>query len=180
VDQATAARMQNEISEEMDKLFPGEVQRIALLQHSDDPAAEPGEVLVRISMKSSADRRLLGTIGAPHRQAMGKLRDDLAPRFPDATQVTFAYEDGGGRKQRRITMPFDRLAGGSAGAGQFAPVTVRLGPAELETVDALITSGIAANRAEAIRWALARIRERPAFSQLRHHGREIEKLRQQF
>jgi hypothetical protein len=37
------------------------------------------------------------------------------------------------------------------------PVTVRLGPAELETADRLITAGIAASRAEALRWALSRI-----------------------
>jgi Arc/MetJ-type ribon-helix-helix transcriptional regulator len=54
-----------------------------------------------------------------------------------------------------------------------------LGPAELETVDTLITAGIAANRAEAVRWALSRIRERPAYSQLKERSREIEELKQQ-
>jgi len=39
------------------------------------------------------------------------------------------------------------------------PVTVRLGPAELETADRLITAGIAASRAEALRLALSRIPE---------------------
>ena len=39
------------------------------------------------------------------------------------------------------------------------PVTVRLEPAELETADRLITAGIAASRAEALRWALGRIPE---------------------
>ena len=38
----------------------------------------------------------------------------------------------------------------------------RLRPVDLETLDALITAGIVANRAEGLRWALARIRERPA------------------
>ena len=33
-------------------------------------------------------------------------------------------------------------------------------------MDTLITAGIAANRAETLRWVLARIRERPAFDQL--------------
>ena len=42
-----------------------------------------------------------------------------------------------------------------ATATALVPVMARLGPAELETVDTLITAGIAANRAEAIRWALA-------------------------
>ena len=64
---------------------------------------------------------------------------------------------------------------GAAGAGD--------GPAraaDLETVDTLITAGIAANRAEAVRWALARIRERPAYAQLRQRAREIEELKAQF
>ena len=39
------------------------------------------------------------------------------------------------------------------------PVTVRLEAAELETVDRLITTGVAPNRAEALRWALGRVRE---------------------
>jgi hypothetical protein len=38
---------------------------------------------------------------------------------------------------------------------------------DLETLDTLITVGIAGNRADAVRWALARITERPAYEQLR-------------
>jgi len=57
---------------------------------------------------------------------------------------------------------------------------VRLRTEELDTVDTLITAGIAGNRAEAVRWALARIRERPAFEQLREHTREIERLKTDF
>jgi len=53
-------------------------------------------------------------------------------------------------------------------------------PADLETVDVLITAGIAANRADAVRWALARIRERPAYAQLQQRAREIEELKAQF
>jgi hypothetical protein len=56
----------------------------------------------------------------------------------------------------------------------------RLGPVDLETLDALITAGIAGNRADAVRWALARIRERPAYEQLRAKAREIEELKAQF
>ena len=37
-------------------------------------------------------------------------------------------------------------------------------------MDTLITAGIAGNRAEAVRWALARIRERPAYEKLREAG----------
>jgi Arc/MetJ-type ribon-helix-helix transcriptional regulator len=42
----------------------------------------------------------------------------------------------------------------------------RLGPADLATVDALVVAGVAASRAEVIRWALGRIRENAAYAQL--------------
>jgi hypothetical protein len=48
----------------------------------------------------------------------------------------------------------------------LTPVTARLGPADLATLDMLITAGIAAGRAEGARWALARLREQPAYAQL--------------
>jgi Arc/MetJ-type ribon-helix-helix transcriptional regulator len=51
---------------------------------------------------------------------------------------------------------------------------------DLETLDTLIAAGITGSRAEAVRWALARIRERPAFEQLRARTREIEELKSQF
>ena len=55
-----------------------------------------------------------------------------------------------------------------------------LGADDLETLDMLITAGIATSRAEGVRWALARIRERPAYEQLRARTREIEDLKSQF
>lgn len=49
---------------------------------------------------------------------------------------------------------------------EFARVATLLGPADLATVDALIIAGVASNRAEALRLAVACIREDPAFAQL--------------
>jgi Arc/MetJ-type ribon-helix-helix transcriptional regulator len=57
---------------------------------------------------------------------------------------------------------------------------VRLRPAELDIVDTLIAAGIASNRAEAIRWALTRICERPAYEELRERTRDIERLKSEF
>ena len=65
-------------------------------------------------------------------------------------------------------------------ADELTPVMARLGPVDLETLDTLITADFAANRAQAVRWALARIRERPAYAQLHDRAREIEELRSQF
>ena len=56
----------------------------------------------------------------------------------------------------------------------------RLGPAGLETVDTMIMAGVADNRGEAIRRALDRLRELPAYERLREHvlgtGRLIAEL----
>jgi hypothetical protein len=41
-------------------------------------------------------------------------------------------------------------------------------------------AGIAETRADAIRWALARIRERPAYERLRERIQEVDQLRTDF
>jgi hypothetical protein len=70
--------------------------------------------------------------------------------------------------------------GHEAADGEFTHVMVRLKTADLDIVDTLIAAGIANNRAEAIRWALTRIRERPAYQQLRQHTRDIQRLKSEF
>ena len=57
---------------------------------------------------------------------------------------------------------------------------IRLGPADPETLDALITTGTAASRAEAVGWILARIRERPAYARLSERARELDQLKAHF
>jgi hypothetical protein len=64
--------------------------------------------------------------------------------------------------------------------GETTRELTRLGPASLETLDTLIMAGTAATRAQAIRWALDRIRERPAYQRLRELRGEADKLRNEF
>jgi hypothetical protein len=64
--------------------------------------------------------------------------------------------------------------------GATTPVVADLGALGLETLDTLIIAGIAATRAEAIRWALDRIRERPAYQRLRELRDDADKLRNEF
>jgi hypothetical protein len=47
-------------------------------------------------------------------------------------------------------------------------------------LDALITAGTAASRAEALSWVLARIRERPAYIRLSEGARELDELKAHF
>jgi len=59
-------------------------------------------------------------------------------------------------------------------------VMTRLDRTDLETLDTLISAGFASSRAEAIRWSLSRIRERPVYQQLRERVSELEALKGQF
>jgi hypothetical protein len=65
-------------------------------------------------------------------------------------------------------------------AGELTSVMTRLGPDDLATVDTLITAGIANSRAEVLRWAVARIREHPAYAQIQDRVHEIDELKAQF
>jgi hypothetical protein len=59
----------------------------------------------------------------------------------------------------------------------LTPVMARLDRTDPETLDALIAAGCAPNRADAIRWALARVRERPVYPQLVERVREVRAVR---
>jgi len=86
-------------------------------------------------------------------------------------------------KLERVQEKFEEEVRPALGRGRdpaLTSVMARLGHEDLETVDTLIAGGIVSSRADAVRWALARIRERPAYEQLRVRAREIEALKSQF
>jgi hypothetical protein len=64
------------------------------------------------------------------------------------------------------------MGNGQSTDGGLTPVMVRLTATELGIVNTLITAGIANSRAEAIRWALTRIRGQPAYERLQRYTRE--------
>ena len=105
---------------------------------------------------------------------------DLSDQLPDAGRLEFRTSgDADGPRMVLDGRTRDSLEARAEG-GELTPVMARLGPVDLETLDALITAGIAASRAEAVRWALARPRERPAYAQLRERAAEIERLKTEF
>jgi hypothetical protein len=188
MDQAARERIQREAEDEANERFPGAVQEIRLLEHGDDPVVEPGEVVVRITLTPpdgpDGPEQALHSFEQAHGPALSQFRRELLERVPQARRILVISHDPGGGDQRRLMIrrgpgdpPDDERRSGKV---ELTPVMARLGPADLETVDTLITAGIAANRADAVRWALARIRDRPAYAQLRERTREIERLKTEF
>lgn len=159
------------------------VERVAVLQHGDDPAVEPGELVVRIYVAAQGEReeraQALHEFMRGNEEKLKELREELDCQLPEAHRMEFRVS---GEEGARFFMARARAGVGPrtlAGA-ELTPVMARLGAADLETLDTLITAGIAGNRAEAVRWAIGRIRERPAYERLRERAQEIEELKAQF
>jgi hypothetical protein len=189
MDQAARERVQRELEDEANQRFPGAAAQIRLLEHGDDPVVEPGEVLIRITLapQDGPDEpaQAAHAFEQAQRPELSQFRRELLERVPEARRILVIREDPGGPDHRRFIMRLNPDDSGTAderrgGRDELTPVMARLGPTDLETVDTLITAGIAANRADAVRWTLARIRERPAYAQLRERTREIERLKTEF
>jgi hypothetical protein len=166
------AEQAEQVEREVRSRFPeGAIERVVLLRHGDDPAIEPGRLGVRVLI-DPAGNDALEAFESRYGGAFKQLARDLPALLPEGTR--FELSDG---TKSLFLMPLD--APGDR-PGDLTPVMARLGPADLETLDTLIGAGIAPNRAEAVRWALARIRDRPAYEELRRRGRELEELKAQF
>ena len=98
-----------------------------------------------------------------HEATVVQLAKDLKGRLPERVRLCASY--GGYSVGWVVVEP------------RVTPVMARLDPTDLETLDALIAAGAAPNRADAIRWALARVRERPAYQKLVDRVREVQALR---
>ncbi|HXY81070.1 MAG TPA: hypothetical protein VEH55_06845 [Gaiellaceae bacterium] len=163
------------IEQDVKARFPeGAVREVVLLAYGENPAIEPGRVWIRVVIDPGTPeggQTALEAFHEAHRVLIKQLGHDLPGLLPEATRIEFV--DGEDSIFLISTPPEE-------GAAELTPVMARLGAADLETLDTLIAAGIAPNRAEAVRWTLARIRERPAYGQLRERGREIEELKAQF
>ncbi len=185
MERAALEHIEVMISEEVTKRFPGVPLRgVVLLQYGDDPTVEPGELMVRVILESPEGKlereQTVEAFHQAHRAAIEQFREDLDSKLPEARRLEFLTAGEGDGPGIRLHRSGRSLEGRALAGGDLTPVMARLGPADLETLDTLITAGIAPNRAEAVRWALARIRERPAYGKLRDRAREIEELKAQF
>jgi hypothetical protein len=193
MDQAELNHLREQVEHLARNRFPGPaVQRLVIRQYGDEPEIEPGELLVRVVLKppdgqrpdgSDADALIIQEFDRTQAKAIQGFRHDLRV-VPQVAMVEFVvagdgYSDEIPGPRTRISQAEPDVVLDRAEA-PLVPMMARLGPADLETVDTLITAGIASSRAEAVRWALARIRERPAYARLREHAREIEALKAEF
>jgi hypothetical protein len=184
MDRDELERLQERFELAVRQRFPdAPIERVAVLQYGDDPEVEPGELVGRVYLEAPGEpadpERVMRAFHDTYRDSIRELRHE-PDGLPEASTLEFLVSGGPADEGRgpmlKMKRGRDRIDAGPA----LVPVMARLGPVELETVDTLITAGIAPNRAEAIRWALARIRERPAYEQLRERAREIEELKGQF
>ena len=183
MDQAVARR----IDRQLRSFFPeGAIKHVRVLEHADAPEVEPGETAVRVFFdrgdrpdSEEADHEALVAFDEDNSAALKKMRDKL-PRFISWVEFRPASRSGappphgfGSRHQLPPRTPDEA-------SDELTPVMTRLGPEDLQTVDTLITAGIASSRAELLRWAIGRIRENPAYTQIQERVREIGELKAQF
>jgi Peptidase family S41/N-terminal domain of Peptidase_S41 in eukaryotic IRBP len=100
-------------------LSEGAVERAALLEHGDDPAIEPGQLMVRVFVPAPEEptdyEQALAAWQEAHRPGMDTMRRELSLRLPSARLLEFTF-DNPGQTMPRITMPDD----GSLAAEQMS------------------------------------------------------------
>lgn len=184
MDQAAEDRIKQETGDQLSNLPPGAVRRVDWLHHGDAPMIAPGELMPRFVLTEPPGRRKgrrpspsesLRAFQNTHGPALRQFLHGFSQRWPEIRHIEIRFEDDAGHSRGGMI----QATGGQAEAadGDVTHVMVRLKPAELEIVDTLITAGIANSRAEAIRWALTRVSDRPAYAQIREHTRDIERLK---
>ena len=113
MERAEQAMVERVINHEMQERFSaGAVQRAVLLQHGDDPAIEPGQLLVRVFVEASDEPGLTAWQRA-HQGGIDAIRRELSLRLPAARLLEFTFDQPGAP---RISVPDD----GSLAAGQLS------------------------------------------------------------
>ena len=182
--------IERDIYEEVRARFPGiAVRQAVLLQYGDDPEIGPGDLWVRVLLDADGPEDYEPTLTAfllAEETARDQFAGYLAAKLPQIRLVEYTFSNPNpvtrdGHAPRVSNLVGERLSDiQEREHGETTRELTRLGPAGLETLDTLIMAGTAATRGEAIRWALDRIRERPAYQRLRELRSEADKLRNEF
>jgi len=168
--------MENAVTERIEQqvrsAFPdGAIARVQVLQYGDDPEVEPGQTAMRVffdwpgrSDGKKADPKTVHAFVVANSAALEVLRDELPSsiRWVEFRPESPAGAAGPHGLAYRITDRGQRAAARDDVPEDFTPVMTRLGPADLATLDSLITAGIVTSRADGVRWAIGRLREHPA------------------
>jgi hypothetical protein len=168
------------IEQQVRQVFPdGAIVRVQVLHYGDDPEVEPGQAAVRVFFNwpgraegGTASPKTVHQFVTANAAALSVLADRLPgvigwaefrpegeARPASAGGLSYRIADRGHPAATRDEAPEERT-----------PVMVRLGAADLATVDALITAGIVNSRAEGLRWALSRLRDDPAYARLQQQA----------
>ena len=190
MDRDVLGTIERDINEEVRARFPGiAVRQAVLLQYGDDPEIGPGDLWVRVLLDADGPEDYEPTLTAfrlAEETASDQFARYLAAKLPQIRLVEYTFSNPNpvtrdGHAPRVSNLVGERLSDiQEREHGETTRELTRLGPAGLETLDTLIMAGTAATRAEAIRWTLDRIRERPAYQRLRELRSEADKLRNEF
>jgi len=98
VERSEIVQIERVLHHELKSLFaPGAVQRGVLLQHDDDPAIPPGQLLVRVLIPAPPQpedyQQVLAAWQDTHRAGMEALRRELSLRLPPARLLEFTFEN---------------------------------------------------------------------------------------
>ncbi|HYX59138.1 MAG TPA: S41 family peptidase [Streptosporangiaceae bacterium] len=117
MERAEQAMVERVINHEMQERFSaGAVRRAVLLQHDDDPAIEPGQLLVRVFVEASDEPGLTAWQSA-HQGGIDAIRRELSLRLPAARLLEFTIDSPGDQPGApRISVPDD----GSLAAEQLS------------------------------------------------------------
>jgi hypothetical protein len=179
----------DQLDEQLRSAFPdGVIARVQALDYRDDPEVEPGQAAARVFFDwpgrpdgKQADPQTVHAFCVANGAALGKLGAELPSSIawvefrPDnppgaATPEGLSYRLVRQRKQAALP---------DEAPEELTPVMAWLGPADLAALDTLITAGIANSRAEALRWAVGRIRDHPAYTQFQQRADEVHELKAQ-
>jgi hypothetical protein len=179
--------IERELDDEVRTRFPGgAVRHVALLQYGDDPHIEPRDLWVRVLLDSDGPEDYEDAWKAfadAHQAAIDEFPRYLAEKVHEIMNVEFRFADGTDARGNLDGPQWGYPTGQRLSDyqewehGEATFVRAPLGPAGLETLDTLIMVGIAGTRTEAIRWALDRFRDHPAYERLRERVRDADALK---
>jgi hypothetical protein len=120
VERAEKDQIERVINHMLKERFGAEaVRRAVLLEHGDDPAIGPGQLMVRVFVPAPDEpadyERALAAWQEAHRTGMDETRRELSLRLPSARLLEFTIDDHG-EATPRISMPDD----GSLAAEQMS------------------------------------------------------------